>query len=617
RYLKHHRGYSLVNAAGLTVGITVSLVLLLYVLDDAFYNRSTQTNGNVYQAVYEVSLNRQTYLFGQTSLDLSPFLDTDKASVLRFSVDKGRDEVTTLTAEQPLQHFFALTFTEGKPETVWSQPGSIIVSEAYARKVLGSGPYTGRRLSAGGRSYTIAAVAETIPANTVIFFDILASPLSGPQQNAYFYTFLKYPTRSQPKPGSAFRKPLSDSFAWLDKMGFTSSVHLLPFEQMYGRKKIIGNPESIWQGLPLHFVLIVAFMVLVLVMGNYTAMATVQNHCRLRETGIRKILGASQSQVTGQFVAESFLLIVLAVFAGLILTEYLLPYFNSLTGKALTLRGEWVAYEWGAILLVTVTAFIGAIIIPSVQLTGTRAVQAAGRVSGNIPCYKNLRIWWTASQVGILWLLIFLALISLREQGSTAVSSRYASTASFSSQEGIFPTHSKDSPPVHSALETPSAIPGLKLKYDGQKVWADENKDGQYALRTNISGVLMSMAAAWAIICVWGLLGLNVFDRQHHSFSLLFRQMLGATRHELVLLAGKRYIYMTSMAILIMLPLAYAAIQYWLMAVYFDTTASHRQPGVPWWIWVLSVGGCLFLTIIVSLLPFYPGKRNRLDGLNK
>jgi hypothetical protein len=125
------------------------------------------------------------------------------------------------------------------------------------------------------------------------------------------------------------------------------------------------------------------------------------------------------------------------------------------------------------------------------------------------------------------------------------------------------------------------------------------------------------MALAWAIICAWGLAGLIVFDRQRQSLSLLFRQIAGASRRELVLHSGKRYIYMTSMAILLMLPVAYAAIQYWLMEIYFDTTASHRQPGASWWIWTLSIGGCLLLTVVIYLFSYQPGVKHKLESLNK
>ncbi|MFA0961734.1 ABC transporter permease [Roseivirga sp. BDSF3-8] len=602
RYLRQHRLYFLINVMGLTVGVTVSLVLMLHVLDEAFYNRNLPTKGDIYQAVYRVSLNQRSYSFGETSHSLKPYVDTTRLAMMTLATGsqpvKDENDRVWMATDRPISQFFNLEVIEGHLETPWEKEGYVIISDRFASRLFREGPYVGRKFQYQDKAFIVAAVVKDLPYNNTVFFDVLGAFHSSLPVGPNHQTLVMEKTTGQ---GTGICDQISHpSIPWIDQMGLASSVYLVPYEETFEHSGIIGNPSGIWQGLPPLVIWGVALVVILLVTGNYTALSTVQNYSRYPETGLRKMLGASRLQVAGQFMAESFLLVSLAVVFALIITDQLLPFFNSLTGKAISLRGEWSYYQWTGILGVSIITLLCTVILPSVQLANIPSLFAMARVRKSTHGYNILRKWWAGSQVGILWLLLFLAYMALRADVNPA-----STDLAFSSSDTVLASGKSHLPQRNTvndntwdnAIALQGQLPLLK-------------KQGPVM---DLVAVLICMSIAWAMICIWALIGLATYERHRNALSIKIKKLAGASARQLALDTEKRYIYLTLMAILFMLPPAYAAIQFWLPEVVSATAGSARPlPAV--WGWVTSIVLCLIIATTIPLLPVYPGLRGKSAG---
>lgn len=394
RFLYNDRVYALINLLGLTVGIAVCLVLGLYLYEETSYDRHFARHENIYRVMTERSVNNDTSLLALSSPFAGPWLARDFPEVeafVRFT-PMGRaafsdgDNVAywdrPYMVDNSVFDVFAHEVLAGDPSTALSDPRSVAVSERFARFYFGNEAALGRTITMEGSDYTVALVFADLPGATHLKYDVLVARDASRDQllsserglvegivSTVDYTYLLmrhgfdaavFPAMSAALVESSIA-PAQEAFS----TGITLRFHIEPLTDIH-----LLSPAE--QDLPkgkrfvVFMLAAVALLVLLVACINYVNLATARYTRRVKEVGMRKLLGAERRHLITQFLLESILLTLMALLLGMELVRFVLT--------ATTLNGFFAnALSWQ---LLTQPGLIGALVCAAVAL---------GLVSGLYP----------------------------------------------------------------------------------------------------------------------------------------------------------------------------------------------------------------------------------------
>ena len=351
RQLWRNRLYSLLNIGGLALGMACCLLIALHVYDEWSYDRFYPQATDVYRVT-----PRQPNT-SVTPGPLAPSLKTDFAEV----VEAGRigrwngvmrygqqsfGESNLFFADNGLLQLFGFPVLRGNVATALTRPNELVMTETTARRYFGpnwqrSPNVIGTLLRLNNeRDYRVAAILKDVPANSHLQFDILLSFKNAEQDpSLYSWNWQSYHTYLRLRPGTDradFDQKLAGQYQRYDPQTKTT-LQLQPLTDIY----LYDTSETVWgkRGSIFYVRLfgLVGLIVLLIAGVNFINLATARSSRRAMEVGVRKTVGAHRYHLVFQFLGESFLLTGLAVGMALLLAGALLPVFNELTGKILTL----------------------------------------------------------------------------------------------------------------------------------------------------------------------------------------------------------------------------------------------------------------------------------------
>ena len=355
RNLMRHKVFSLINVSGLALGMTCSILILLWVKDELSFDRFHEHADRLYQVVetqsYPGADNFETTATpGQLAKAMQAELPEIEQAV-RFTWpvhmmlstgDKGIKGLATYTDAASFE-VFSFGIVSGDAKQVLQQPNSVVISDSMAYKLFGSTDVLGKLLKLNNaESYKISGVMAKLPLNSSMQFDF-AMPMVDYERkpeaewlkhwgNNGLMTYLLL------KPGTdvaAFEKKIGP---FIKQRHEVSNVDLFlhPYvdTHLYSYQRSSNNPGII---LYVRIFAAVAVFILIIACINFMNLATARSAKRAKEVGVRKAIGASKSSLISQFMIESVLVALIALFLALNLTGMLLPYFNDLTGKGMEL----------------------------------------------------------------------------------------------------------------------------------------------------------------------------------------------------------------------------------------------------------------------------------------
>lgn len=354
RNLLRHKVNSLINVAGLSIGIAFCILTFLYVRHEWTYDAFHENADRIYRA-YIVD---RTGAVKWTPIPLGPALEEAFPDVRTARVGGGvlsakyqdREIHAVFRAADPaILDVFTFPLLRGDPMTALKDPYSLVVTEVASRKYFGDEDPIGKALTLEFfgrppvvRDFVITGIAKSIPGNSSIRFDFLypfaarSKPIGPLWSMSLLQTFVFLPEHVRP----------AEVEHWLSKLLKTrrgdrwdESVGLQPLLEMHlnrGRRGPAGagNPALSY------IILGIAFLVLTIACVNFITLAVGRSFHRDREVAMRKVTGASRKQLVTQFLGESMALSVLALVAGVWVAELFLPVFNSAVVKDLSLGDE-------------------------------------------------------------------------------------------------------------------------------------------------------------------------------------------------------------------------------------------------------------------------------------
>ncbi len=368
RNLSRNRLYSFINIAGLAVGIAACLMIYLWVQDELSYDRFHEKAARIHRVERKVDFRD---IHGQAPITSGPYgpalvrdypeienfvrLDRDEASVKDLRNIFRRQSL--IFADSSIFEVFDFHLESGNPATALTQPQSIVLTPASARRFLGTDDVLGRSLTLDWNGvvtdFQITGILAEVPPNSHVRFEMLASIASYPEEDMtqwfsnFIYTYVlvrqgssgkevekKLPaflTKYMGADFTAFVGPESDiNDVFQLKMKPLLDIHLYPSEQFEIESQ--GSMDSVV------IFSAIAFLILVIACINFMNLSTARAHKRAREVGMRKAVGALKQQLRTQFLGESVLLSLLALILAVALIALSIPVFNAISGKALSLE---------------------------------------------------------------------------------------------------------------------------------------------------------------------------------------------------------------------------------------------------------------------------------------
>ncbi|HEV3414833.1 MAG TPA: ABC transporter permease [Puia sp.] len=357
RNLWKNRTYTFLNIIGLAVGITCSTLIFLWVEDEFNWNHQF---ANKKQFLYQVEDNQTydgtTYTFEATPGPLAASMKADIPGIANsshltwtnralFSLnDKSLYEEGSF-CDASFLSMFNLDFAEGNPATALGDIHSLVISRSMATAIFGATDPLGKIVRMNNADqYTITGVFDDLPENTSFRFHWLGNYQAFYQNNQWLQqwgtnsimTFVELKPSANP---SAINKLLTD-YVQTKSPGAAMKGFIFPMSdwRLYRSFKNGKQDASNGRIQYVRIFIIIAWIILIIACINFMNLATASSERRAREVGVRKVLGAGKGKLIGQFIGESLLMAFLAVIVSIGLTTLILPAFNTLVEKQLSLN---------------------------------------------------------------------------------------------------------------------------------------------------------------------------------------------------------------------------------------------------------------------------------------
>jgi len=361
RSLKKDLSYTITNLVGLAIGITCCMLILSFVKYELSFDQFHTKKDRIYRVNYDILMGGNQTVSPSVPVFVAPELKKKFPEIedaTRFSpewtartIRHGNilfDEKNFCYADSNFFKIFDFKAATGNLQTALNKPNTVVITKSIATKYFGKSNPIGQVLMFNNKkAFTVSAVAEDIPSNSHFSFDFLTSFYSTQgfdsletQQswnNPNYTTFLLL------KPHTNINALYKKIDAWVNppqqsnQTASQNSLHLRlePLKDVHFDTQVYNfkNTLVITDFKYINIFITIAILVLLIACANYINLSTAKASVRAKEVGIRKTIGASFLQLFTQFLTESFLLTLTAVFISVIAVNLLLPYLNNLLGK--------------------------------------------------------------------------------------------------------------------------------------------------------------------------------------------------------------------------------------------------------------------------------------------
>jgi putative ABC transport system permease protein len=408
-----------INILGLTVGMTCCLLIGIYIKDELSFNQFNINRDDIYRVNWisrdnnGVSTGASTPVpFSQNLAEKVPDIDKiarlyQRSGEMESAGTAGRErkrfqEQGIYFADKDVFSIFTIQFRSGNQNTALTSPNTVVITDEIAGKYFGTESPLGKTLIYENKCpLEITGVVRKMPLNSDIKFDFLISfetvfSVESPAfadfvRNDWTFTPCETWVRLRPAANAekierAFDKHLFDNGT--DRNHKMNTVRLQPLELIHlHASDIVGN-ESASDISYIYIFAGVALLILVIANINFINLSIAQSISRIKEVGVRKVLGAEKKQIVTSFLSSTLFTGIIAFLLSIALTGLVMPMLNLLTGKQM----DW--HSWmnpGILFLFAVIFFISCVLAglyPAFYITRFNTILALKGRSGD-PRKKN------------------------------------------------------------------------------------------------------------------------------------------------------------------------------------------------------------------------------------
>ncbi len=347
---------SFINIAGLSVGMACCMLLLLYVADELSYDRFHEKKGQLYQVwKHQKGEGGKVETGSNTPIPLAEALRRTVPEIRNVArTDGGWQQHLIRYGDKSLKkqgHYvdpafldmFTFPLKRGNRAAVLKETNSIVLTESLAGALFGKANPVGKVIRFDNEhDLLVTGVLQDVPINSTFQFDYLVPwrfweqtaefVRTGEWGNFSFHTYAELrPDASLEQADRKVRRIIKKNAPTLQ---FEAFLHPLPKWRLYSEFR-----DGVNVGGAIAYVrlfALIAFGVLLIACINFMNLSTARSERRAREVGIRKVVGAGRGRLTAQFLLESVLMAFVALAFAVLLVELVLPAFNDLLQKKIS-----------------------------------------------------------------------------------------------------------------------------------------------------------------------------------------------------------------------------------------------------------------------------------------
>jgi putative ABC transport system permease protein len=357
RNLYKRKAFSLIHILGLTIGITVCLMIFLYIMNEFSVDSFHKNQKNIYRVMRKFDKMKTSvpYLSGPYAPALLNDFPNDIKMAVRVQAtnnlvsfdDKAFSERKIYNADAGFFTLFSFPLITGSPADVLKNPNSIVLTEKTAKRYFGSvNNAMGKVITLDKRlQLKVTGIAKNVPSNSHLDFDMVV-PISNYSNSDNFKVWINNSmfvyallnehsdkARLESQFDAFMQKYMGQDMA---KFGFHFTLSLTPMKDIYFEDASSFDNVKHGDKKVVYIFLSIAILIMLIACINFTNLSTIRAVERSKEVGLRKVMGALRDHLVMQFIGESILLTVISCILSVGLLLLLMPYYNQLLGYSLT-----------------------------------------------------------------------------------------------------------------------------------------------------------------------------------------------------------------------------------------------------------------------------------------
>ena len=404
RHLIKNKIFSFINISGLSIGLTCCMLILLYTKDETSYDMFHENKNNIYQLVCDriekdgidtksaIAAMVQGPAFKQAIPEIQEFTRVNHKQML-VKKDNQTFNENICWVDENFFSVFSFPLISGNKQKVLSDFKSMVLTTETAKKYFGTTDVVNKtidlQIDGQFETFTITGIAKQAPQNSSIKFSILVpfrylektDPDNGWMWFSFPTFFLTNPSANlkaiAAKMEQVYQLQAKSEIDMNHEAGYDTKFKwgLLPFTQMHLNTQYQGTAEA---SDPIYTYILTGISIFILLIAciNFINLSIAQSLKRSKEIGMRKVIGGIRSQLIWQFLGESMLVCMISFLLAILLAFLLLPFFNELANKQLSLAYLFdIKLVTGIIVLYFIT-FLAAGFYPAMVLSGLNPLEA-------------------------------------------------------------------------------------------------------------------------------------------------------------------------------------------------------------------------------------------------
>ncbi len=436
RNLRKNKLYSAINIFGLTVGLAACLLIGVYINHELSYDKFNKNADRIVRATMEYKRSETVNIVATTGTKVGPqfkrtfpaveeYVRTFISSIVVKNGENIFEEPRVLFADDPFFKVFSFRLIKGNASTALDAPNKIVLTASVAKKYFGDEDAVNKTLNTMGKEFIVSAVCEDAPQNSQVKFDLVTQFLNlsngVKEENWWSANWITYLLLRDGKSLPALQQQANE---YMNTAGVRTEARLegsdylrydlQPLSKVHLYSSLAGF-EPNGSITYIYMFLAIALLILIIACANYTNLATAQSAGRSGEIGMRKVMGASKSQVFMQFIGESTVITLIAAALAFTLSLFMVPYFNEVTGKQFTTDVLLHPIPIFALIAFCIVVSFFAGLYPALVLSGTHIMGVLKKgftfTGGNNMMRKTLIV----AQFGISIFLIIYTVVIIQQ----------------------------------------------------------------------------------------------------------------------------------------------------------------------------------------------------------
>ncbi|WP_232065013.1 ABC transporter permease [Rhodocytophaga rosea] len=369
-----HKAFSFLNIMGLAIGMACSILILLWVTDELSYDRFHAKASQLYRITVDAGDVKAAVTMVPMAAVIQAQIPEVKSAVrlskyythLLEVSERKFEEQRLLYADSNFLSVFTFPLVEGDAKTALSRPDGILLTQKMAEKYFGTEPALGKMIRKDNEEQVrVMGVLADIPANSHLQFDFLMpmsylarsdERLKNNQWGSFnHYTYLEL--HENVSTDAASLQKLNTGITNIHKANakIKAEYYLQPITNIHLHSNFLADLPGHGNIQYVQILTVVAIFILLVASINFMNLATARSARRAKEVGLRKVVGAKREHLIMQFMGESLMIAGISLVLAMVFVALLLPTFNDLSGKQLSLHFlDWQLWLGvGAIALIT------------------------------------------------------------------------------------------------------------------------------------------------------------------------------------------------------------------------------------------------------------------------